>query len=101
MFSGLTLLVGWWEGQQFNISPKLLLGVCENGLLIQKPNVCLYSHWAMWNVSLLLMAYSSERSRVQSGGGLHIAAAMARWWSLPGELRAMWPKKRSRTLDRH
>jgi len=35
---------------------------------------------------------------LQSGGGLRIAAAMARWWSSSGELQAMWPKKRSRLL---
>ena len=54
-----------------------------------------------------LRSASTERNQVwlglpagllQSGGGLRIAAAMARWWSSSGELRAMWPKKRSRLL---
>jgi len=33
-----------------------------------------------------------------SGGTCWIAAARARWWSLRGELRAIWPKSRRRLL---
>ena len=54
-----------------------------------------------------LRSASTERNQLwlglpagllQSGGGLRITAAMARWWSSSGELRAMWPKKRRRLL---
>jgi len=36
--------------------------------------------------------------RFQSGGTCRIHAARARWWSLQGELRAIWPKSRRRLL---
>ena len=34
----------------------------------------------------------------QSGGTCRIHAARARWWSLRGELRAIWPKSRRHLL---
>ena len=37
--------------------------------------------------------------RFQSGGTCRIHAARARWWSLRGELQAIWPKSRRRLIS--